>query len=156
MVTQHREKHPTPACTWQALSPMPSPSSSPVPFSIAFPFHPSPSGTSLHPLPQLQSQPSPEVPHLKLVQRKPGKMGAAAPTGIEQQAYSSGTGSSGSHWSPHGALPVGGRMEELVELGKGTLVKNSHPRDQQTPSPNSHTHSLCHSICPSSHLHTQS
>lgn len=74
-------------------TPSPTPSSSSlVPFSIVFPFHPSPSGTSHRPRPQLQSQLSPEVPHLKLVQRNPGQMGVAAPTGIEQQAYSSGTG----------------------------------------------------------------
>lgn len=31
-------------------------------------------------------------------------------------------------------------MEELVALGEGTLVKNSHPRDQQTHAPPTPTH----------------
>lgn len=111
----------------------PTPSSSPELLSIASPFCPRPpSGTShLSSVPTTVSV-SPEVPHLKLVQRKPGKMGVAAPTGIGQRAYSSGTGSSGSCWSPHGAHPGYGRMEELEELEKGKLVKNSHPRHQLT------------------------
>ena len=85
---------------------------------------------------------SPQVPHLKLVRRTPGKMGVAAPTGTGQQAYSLGTGSSGSRWCPHGAHPGDGRMGELEEQGETRWVKNSCPRDQQTPP--THTHQLLH------------
>lgn len=60
-----------------------------------------------------------KFPHLKLVQRKPARMGVPAPTGTGQLAYSLGTGSSGSRWSPHGARPGDGRMEKLEELEQG-------------------------------------
>lgn len=114
--------------------------------NTTFPFPPGPL-VSVFSLPQPLSQWSLEVSHLKLVQRKPGKTGVAAPTGIGQQAYSLGTGSSGSHWSPHGARPGGGRMEELEELEEGRQVKNSHPTDQQTL-PQTHTHTLLSLFAP--------
>lgn len=86
-------------------------------------------------------------PHLKPVQRKPGRMGAAAPTGIGQQAYSLGCGSSGSRWSPLGVRPGDGRMEEL---GKGRQVKISTQGTSRPPP-------LLPDIplCPSSDLSTQ-
>lgn len=44
-------------------------------------------------------------------------------------------------------------MEELEELREGRLVKNSPPRDQQTPQPPPPTHiPFCCSICPSPRL----
>ena len=70
-----------------------------------------------------------------------------APTGTGQQAYSSGTGSSGSRWSPRGPHPGGGRMEELEGLGEGRQVKHTHRGTRSSPSP-SHTGTLGHSAPP--------
>ena len=64
-----------------------------------------------------------KFPHLKQVQRKPGRMGVTAPTGTGQWAYSLGTGSSGSRWSPRGPQREDGRMAELEGLGEGRRVK---------------------------------
>lgn len=131
------------------LSPHPPPAPpqyfSPDPLVLLIPF-----------LPQPQSPVSSGVPHLKLVQRKPRQMGVTPPTHIGQWAYSLGTGSSGSRWSPHGAHPGDGRMEELEELGEGRQVKNSHPRPADSPThTNFYTHTPLSSICPSSNLYTQ-
>ena len=64
-----------------------------------------------------------KFPHLKQVQRKPGRMGVTAPTGTGQWAYSLGTGSSGSRWPPRGPHRGDGRMAELEGLGEGRQVK---------------------------------
>lgn len=83
-------------------------------------------------------------------------MGVTAPTRTGQRAYSLGTGSSGSRWSPHGAHPGDGRMEELEGLGEGRQVKNSHPRPTDTPPhTNFYTHTPLSTICPSSNLYPQ-
>lgn len=117
-------------------SPLPiSSCSTPVLFSIASPWYPSPSGTSAFLYPRHTLRCLQKFPHLELVQRTPGRMGVTAPTGTGQWAYSLGTGSSGSHWSPHGAHPGGGRMEELEALGERRQVENSHPGDQWQPLP---------------------
>lgn len=92
-----------------------------------------------------------KFPHLKQVQRKPGRMGVTAPTGTGQWAYSLGTGSSGSCWPPRGPHRGDGRMAELEGLGEGRRVKNSYQGTRSSPSP-SHTWTLCHPFCPSPNL----
>ena len=126
-------------------APSPHPPSLPpttVLFSIGCPCTPVPLAL-IFPLPQPHSQ----LPHLKQVQRRPGRRGVTAPTGTGQQAYSSGTGSSGSRWSPRGPHPGGGRMEELEGLGEGRQVKHTHQGTRSSPSP-SHTGTLGHSAPP--------
>ena len=135
---------------------LPTSSSTPVPGSIASPFHTPPPQPPL-PVPLILPCPShtliclQKFPHLKLVQRKPGRMGVPAPTGIGQLAYSWGTGSSGSRWSPHGPHPGDGRTEELEELEQGDRLKIQSPGTNRLPPPPPPTlpaSLFCHSIYP--------
>ena len=116
-----------PVCAWQAsfFAPSPHPPSPPPPqcFSALLPLAPQSFWPSSFLYPSHTLSCLWKFPHLKQVQRKPGRMGVTAPTGTGQWAYSLGTGSSGSCWSPRGPHREDGRMAELEGLGEGRRVK---------------------------------
>lgn len=119
------------ACTCQP-PPCPSSSSSPA-FPATPPFPAQALGATLSPLLQAQSQCLQKFPHLKRVQRKPGPLGTAAPTGSEPKGRSLGTGSSGLHRPPPRVHPGDCRMELLEALGKGRQLKHIPGRPPDTP-----------------------
>jgi hypothetical protein len=109
-----------------------SSSSSPGCCSVASLCHPSPCGTShFFPFPSYNLKHFvlifyllfvsclQEFLHLKVAQRKLGRMGAAVPTGIAQQVYSLGTGSSRTVT----LLPTWGTPQRLQDGGAGGTGK---------------------------------